>query len=150
MVDHYKLRLYLAVVSVLHVQHRRGPFIARLESAEMTSLFDAGRHEGAVPVAGQPGLFRYTTRTWNQSSSNDDIQNNYYGPLHPGYEILPENIQFVIEGSEGDENDAWSQRLISYNPVGFCVTTVHHGIGTSGKVQFHFEYYIRVAVPVRV
>jgi len=104
-------------------------------------FFDEEKHELKHAHAGE--IVHFRTVTWRQESSNDDLDGNYYGPAHPGYTILTDTIQFVVEWSQGDEGDQWSKNLISYGPVGFHVHTVHHGIGTSGKVWFHFEYDLK-------
>jgi hypothetical protein len=83
------------------------------------------------------------TTSWYQHSSHDDLAKNYYGPPHPGWTIMNETIDFVVEWSQGNRGDQWSEHLISYNPVGYHVKTVHHRIGTSGKVNFHFTYTIK-------
>ncbi|MCK5125448.1 MAG: hypothetical protein KAR42_04270 [candidate division Zixibacteria bacterium] len=86
----------------------------------------------------------FHTQKWSQHSSNDDHKNVHYsGPLHPDWRIVPSSVGFAIDWSQGDENDQWSKRLVRTNPtVVYAVTTIHHGIGTSGKVDFHFEYNI--------
>jgi hypothetical protein len=86
------------------------------------------------------------TQTWQQHSSNDDHKDVHYeGPPEDvegmGWKIDPASVQFVTEWNQGNENDQWSKALERTNPsVVYKVTTIHHGIGTSGKVNFHFEY----------
>lgn len=85
------------------------------------------------------------TQTWQQHSSNDDDKGHQYeGPVVPaGWHVVDSTIQFVDEWHEGDLNDQWSYSLVRANPtVVYSVTTIHHRIGTSGKVNFYFEYDI--------
>lgn len=90
------------------------------------------------------------TQTWQQHSSNDDHKDVIYeGSGHPGWTVVDSSVKFVVEWSQGDENDQWSKTFVRANPsVVFRVTTIHHGIGTSGKVNFHFEYDIQRPKPV--
>lgn len=83
----------------------------------------------------------FVTSQWQQHSSNDDLEDVYTGPAHPGWTIIPNSVRFVVDWSQGDENDQWSKSLIgSSGQVAYRVKTVHHRFGTSGKVNFHFEY----------
>jgi hypothetical protein len=90
------------------------------------------------------------TQTWPQHSSNDDLKDVIYeGPSYPGWTIIDDSVRFVVEWSQGDENDQWSKTFVRANPsVVYRVTTIHHRIGTSGKVNFHFEYDIQRPKPV--
>lgn len=90
------------------------------------------------------------TQTWQQHSSNDDLKDVIYeGPAHPGWTVVDNSVRFVVEWRQGDENDQWSKTFVRANPsVVFKVTTIHHGIGTSGKVNFYFEYDIQRPQPV--
>jgi hypothetical protein len=90
------------------------------------------------------------TQTWAQHSSNDDLKDVIYpGPSQPGWTIIDDSVRFVVEWSQGDENDQWSKTFVRANPsVVYRVTTIHHRIGTSGKVNFHFEYDIQRSKPV--
>jgi hypothetical protein len=102
-----------------------------------------GKAASVKPSDEKDDVKHVVSPTWQQFSSNDDLENNYFGPTIPGYRTVYESIKFVNEWSEGDEGDQWSKNLISYDPVGFHVKTVHHGIGTSGKIRFHFEYDVQ-------
>lgn len=91
-----------------------------------------------------------TPETWCQHSSNDDDKGhkysspNYTLSENGGYTIIPETVKFITEWSQGDENDQWSKSLESTSPqVTYSVTTIHHRFGTSGKVNFHFEYQLK-------
>lgn len=101
-------------------------------------------------VVQQPERQHIVTQSWQQHSSNDDIKDRpYSGPDHPGWRIVDSSVRFVDEWHQGDLNDQWSFGLNRTNPtVVFIVTTIHHRIGTSGKVNFHFEYDIERTVPV--
>jgi hypothetical protein len=108
--------------------------------------FHFGKLLGYKPLAAPvPGDLQHVlTVSWTQHSSDDDLSNNYYGPPAPdGWEIVQASVKFVTEWSQGVEGSDWGQNIISYNPVGFHVWSQHHGLGTSGKVNFHFEYDLR-------
>ncbi|MCJ8211031.1 hypothetical protein MUY27_15035 [Mucilaginibacter sp. RS28] len=84
---------------------------------------------------------RRSTQTWSQHSSNDDITQTYCSDGFPGWHIKDPSC--VVTWSQGNENDQWSRSLVSYNPqVCYRINTVHHPWGTSGKVNFHFEFTI--------
>lgn len=88
-----------------------------------------------------------STQGWKQYSSNDDITHTYCSEGFPGWNI--KNANFIREWSQGNENDQWSKRLISSNPkVCYEVVTVHHRVGTSGKVDFHFDFTLYRDKPV--
>jgi hypothetical protein len=79
------------------------------------------------------------TGSTSQESVHDDITELVKGPpIYAPWEIVPGTIQFKIEHEEGD----WSYELNSSErpTVSYVVKTIHHGIGTSGKVTFHLEY----------
>jgi len=86
-----------------------------------------------------------STQGWQQHSSNDDDKGHLYeGPAVPaGWSVVDSTVKFVIEWQQGDLNNQWSYSRVRTNPtVVYSVTTIHHGMGTSGKVNFHFEYDI--------
>jgi hypothetical protein len=83
--------------------------------------------------------------TFMQHSSNDDLTQQHCGPAAlDGWTIQPATVRFVVEWSQGDENDQWSRRSISTSNPHVCyeVRTVYHRFGTSGKVNFHYEYTV--------
>jgi hypothetical protein len=78
-----------------------------------------------------------------QYSSNDDLDGNYTStPPAAGWTIDPKTARFIVTWSQGDENDQWSKSLLvnDGHSITYQVHTVHHRIGTSGKVDFHLEY----------
>lgn len=82
-----------------------------------------------------------STQSWQQHSSNDDLDSTNCGPNYPGWSIDPESVRFVVEWSQGDENDQWSKQQRTVHPtVCYFVHTVHHRFGTSGKVNWHYEF----------
>jgi hypothetical protein len=84
---------------------------------------------------------RKSTQRWEQHSSNDDLTWTRCSEGFPGWHI--KDPAFIVEWSQGNENDQWSKSLTSTNPqVCYEVHTVHHGIGTSGKVNYHFDFTI--------
>lgn len=90
---------------------------------------------------------RKTTQGWAQHSSNDDITKKYNSDGFPGWHI--KDPKFVVEWSQGNENDQWSKTLEAINPqVSYEVHTVHHGPGTSGKVNFHFDFTVERDIEV--
>lgn len=85
----------------------------------------------------------HASQSWQQHSSNDDLDSTNCGPDHPGWRIVDDSVRFVVEWSQGDENDQWSKQQRRVNPsVCYFVHTVHHRFGTSGKVNWHYEYDI--------
>ncbi len=55
--------------------------------------------------------------------------------------MIPNSVRFDIERSQGRQGYDWSVQLASLEPlVVYEVKVVHHGIGVSGQIVFHFEY----------
>jgi hypothetical protein len=135
----------------LSMPYEEGDFFKKQKVADYNLLL------GILPPSpGQVTLFKkhmnpihetqhVVTQSWQQHSSNDVLKDVYYeGPLPPArWRIVDASVRFVVEWSQGDENDQWSKMLERSNPtVAYRVTTIHHRIGTSGKVNFQFEYDI--------
>ena len=106
------------------------------------SMMNFGKLATAAKLNANAGDIQHvSTVSWAQHSDSDDLDQNYYGPPAPdGWVILQSTVKFIIEWQQGTEGGEWGQNVISYNPVGFHVWTQHHRFGTSGKVNFHFEY----------
>jgi hypothetical protein len=97
-------------------------------------------------VATQVEQKPYRSETIKQHSSNDDDKNHPYEFKPPqGWEFIPESVRLVVEWNQGNENDQWSQekRSVTKESAAFVITTIHHGFGTSGKVDFHVEATIQ-------
>src|SRR6266481_376846 len=78
-------------------------------------------------VPPKPERKHYKTSSWQQHSSNDDLKDvEHCGPPHPGWRIIPETVQFVVEWSQGSVNDEWSFSQEKVSPVVcYKVTTIH-------------------------
>lgn len=84
-----------------------------------------------------------SSQSWQQHSSNDDLDSTNCGPDYPGWRIVDDSVRFVVDWSQGNENDQWSKQQRRVNPsVCYFVHTVHHRFGTSGKINWHYEYDI--------
>jgi hypothetical protein len=99
------------------------------------------------------------TQQWQQHSGDDDIPEHpasesiHYSsiPFELPWKVDPNTIQFKADWSQGrmqkpnQKNDDWDWRysLLESGPVvTFGVATVKRFAGTSGKVNFHFEFDI--------
>lgn len=102
-----------------------------------------------------------TNPPFSQDSSNDDLKDVLVcGPQHPGWSVNAGTIKWVnetitfsllpgrppitvpwVQGEEG--SDWWKSFRTAGPPVCYTVTTIHHGLGTSGKVHWHYEYDIQ-------
>lgn len=144
---------YSKVTLVVPFTERRGP----------VGLFGARRREarfnfGIVGLPASPGrvLVRLTknvtvtdriavsTPQDNQQSDRDDKVEVHCGPNEaPNRIIDPNTVRFVVDRSEGR---TWTHRLERRNNPSVCewIRTEHHGLGTSDKVWFHFEYKVSV------
>jgi hypothetical protein len=78
----------------------------------------------------------------NVQSDRDDHVEVHCGP-NESRSIDTASIQFVVERSEGS---TWTHHPERRNNPSPCewIRTEHHGIGTSDKVWFHFEYTVSV------
>ena len=96
----------------------------------------------------------FDTQEWQQHSSNDDFDENLYGPLHdqPWF-VVPGSEQFIVHWSEGRQGpsnefgkngDWWCCPITSGGQrVGYHVRTEHHRSGTSGKINFRYHYRLQ-------
>lgn len=89
-----------------------------------------------------PAVKKVFTQSWQQHSSHHDHTNLICGPVvDSGWKIDASTIQFVVEWSQGDRNDQWSAiQKENSGRVCYEVKTVYHRFGTSGKVNWHYEY----------
>jgi hypothetical protein len=83
-----------------------------------------------------------------QESVDDDIKcGGEHGdlavhtwPVDAGWMIIPSSTQAQVtwsQGKQGQDGDWWIQsNCSSVTAICFCVSTEHHGAGTSGKVHF--------------
>jgi hypothetical protein len=80
------------------------------------------------------------TPTDNQQSDRDDHTDTHCGQ-NESDPIDPNSVKLVVEHSEGS---TWTQHPVRVNNPSVCYwfRTEHHGIGTSDKVWFHFEYNV--------
>ncbi|WP_437641796.1 hypothetical protein [Sorangium sp. So ce854] len=82
--------------------------------------------------------------SWRQHSSDDDLSEHYCADPPPAeWSVVPGSATFIIEWSQGRLNEDWFYNWERDRPsVCFKVTTIHRVLGTSGKVNFHFDYQI--------
>ena len=93
-----------------------------------------------------------TTDEFKQESGDDDIK---CGGEHadlaiheiapdPGWRVIPSTVKWVVtwsQGKEGVDEDWWlAKNCSTYVSACLCVSTEHHGRGTSGKVHFLIKY----------
>lgn len=141
------------------LQYSRVKLVVPFKSGALSSKKNGEFHLLLGQLPKSPGTIKITskhekdqverqhiaTQTWQQHSSNDDHKDIIHtSPTYSGWKVLPDTVKFVVEWSQGDENDQWSKRLVSTDAgrVIYSVTTIYHRIGTSGKVNFHFEFDI--------
>ncbi len=84
------------------------------------------------------------------SSSDDHDQTVTSDPIPAGWSVVPGSVHVPITWAQGKQNHDWWLDNIRENPIpAVHVRTEHHGLGTSGKIEFHFEYKLsrRIEVP---
>lgn len=95
----------------------------------------------------------FTSGEIDQESTNDDIKcggENADQAVHSvtpdpgGWAVVPSSVHWQVDWSQGQEgvgNDWWlSSNCSSQTAACLCVSTEHHGLGTSGKVRFRIVY----------
>jgi len=86
-------------------------------------------------------------RRHRQESTDDDIPEpiangrQVCSQATPGWTVEPESVELLVDWSEGD----WLNFGNSSNVANACwnIATKHHGIGTSGKIHWHYRYWER-------
>lgn len=95
----------------------------------------------------------FTTPEIQQESTNDDIKcggENADQAMHSvnpdpgGWVVVPSSVHWQVTWSQGQGgvgNDWWlSSNCSTQTAACLCVSTEHHGMGTSGKVHFRIIY----------
>jgi hypothetical protein len=94
----------------------------------------------------------FTTGEMAQESGDDDIKCGgehadlavHSVPADPGWTIIPSTAHWIVtwsQGKQGVDEDWWlSSNCSTSTTACMCVSTEHHGRGTSGKVHFRIQY----------
>lgn len=101
-----------------------------------------------------PSIERHsvTSPEMGQESSDDDIKcGGEHADLaihtwapEPGWRVMPETVNWNVtwsQGRQGNGQDWWLERNCSNGSTAcLCISTEHHGPGTSGKVHFRISF----------
>ncbi|EEA03504.1 hypothetical protein BH160DRAFT_1185 [Burkholderia sp. H160] len=101
-----------------------------------------------------PGMATQTKSSpeMSQESSDDDIKCGgehadlavHFSTPDTGWAVVPDSTQWQVtwdQGNQGKGQDWWLERTCSTaTQACVCVSTEHHGSGTSGKVHFKIVY----------
>lgn len=128
-------------------------FHQKRSSTVSLALAALPKSPGAVGVAmttTSSGVIRQTkvSPEMAQESSDDDIKCGgehadlaiHTATPDTGWAVIPDSTRWQVtwsQGGEGNGNDWWLERFCSSATAACaCVSTEHHGAGTSGKVHF--------------
>jgi hypothetical protein len=84
--------------------------------------------------------FTHRSGEFRQESTNDDVPDPIgsgrvsLAPATPGWLLNPGDVHLIVNWAEGDWKDFGNRSNVT--TAAWSIATVHHGIGTSGKVHF--------------